>query len=215
MSLFRRGRKKADPPVATEVTDDAAQVEPSRAFGYKCAWLAVRAADHADVADALGLDDPTVSTWTDGVGAVYAADASERPAPVFVGSPVDGWVLVPFAWPLASPGEFDLGALSSRFGEAQRFVTHRVVDAHSWERWVDGQPIRRYGWLGESGELEFNEGEPGELEQDLLPDGAADWDDWEFADEERVIQLAGAWSVDPTRLDERADIDDTGLLGRR
>ena len=145
----------------------------------------------------------TVSTWTDGVGAVYAADASERPTPVFVGSPVDGWVLVPFAWPLASPDEFDLGALSSRYGEAQRFVTHRVVEAHEWERWVDGRPVRRFGWLGESGEVLYDEGEPGELE------------DQEFADEELVMEIAGAWSIDPTRLDERADVDDTGLLGRR
>jgi hypothetical protein len=214
MSLFRRKRKEGNPPSAP--IDVAAQSESShRSFGYKSAWLAVRAADNADVAAALGLDDVTASTWSAGVDAVNAADASARPAPVFVGSPVDGWVLVPFGWALAEPGEFDLGALSRRFGEAQRFVTHRVVDAHEWERWVDGQPVRRYGWLGESGELKFNEGEPGDFEEDLLPDGDADWEAWELADEERVIEIAGAWSVDPTRLDERADIDDAGLLGRR
>ena len=177
MSLFRRGRRKESPPIVTDETGDAAQGERSRAFGYKCAWLAVRAPDNSDVADALGLDDLTASTWSHGVGAVYAADASERPAPVFVGSPVDGWVLVPFALPLAGPEEFDLGALSSRFGEAQRFVTHRVVEVHEWERWVDGQPVRRYGWLGESGEVLYDEGEPGELEEDLLPGGADDSDD--------------------------------------
>lgn len=151
--------------------------------------------------------------WADGVAAVYAGD--ERPAPVFVGGPVDGWVLVPVGSALAAAGEFDLAALSTRFGEVQRFASHRVVEAHEWERWVDGSPVRRYGWLGESGELLFNEGEPGALDEDLLPDSDADWSDWELADEERVMEIAGAWSVDPTSLDDRDDAPDDGLLGRR
>ncbi len=54
-----------------------------------------------------------------------------------------------------------------------------------------------------------------ELDEDLMPAGSADWDAWEFADEERVMEIAAAWSVDPTRLDERTDIDFAGLLGWR
>jgi hypothetical protein len=207
VGLFRR---KRNPPIATE------GAEPSgRSFGFKSAWLAVRAGDNREVADALGLEGVGASAWAAGVAAVHAADVGARPAPVFVSSPVDGWVLVPFSLSLADTGEFDLAALSGRFGEVQRFVTHRVVDLHEWERWVDGKPVRRYSWLGESGELQFSDGDPSELEEDLLPDGDADWEDWEIADEERVIELAGAWSVDPTRLDERTDIVDSGLLGRR
>lgn len=207
---FRIGSDDGPPPI----TIDTAQRKPAgRSFGHKSAWLAVRATGHAQVADALGLDDPTPSTWAAGLAAVD--DGESRPAPLFVGVAIDGWVLVPLSLPLMDAAEFDPGALSRRFGEVQRFATQRVVEAHEWERWVDGQPLRRYGWLGESGQVPFNEGEPGELEEDLLPDSDADWDAWETADEERVIELAGAWSVDPTRLDERTDIDDTVLLGRR
>jgi hypothetical protein len=215
MGLFRRKRHESHPPITFD-GDDMPQAEPAgAAFGYKSAWLAIPAADHAEVADALGLRDAGPTPWVDGVAAVYEADAQKRPAPVFVGAPVDGWVLVPFALPLAEPGEFDLGALSRRFGEAQRFASHRVVESHEWERWVDGQPVRRYGWLGESGEVLFNDGEPTEHEEDLLPDDDADWNEWETADEERVMEIAGAWSLDPTVLDERDDTPDTGLLGRR
>ena len=216
MGLFRRKRNQDNPPPITFDVDDTPQAEPAgAAFGYKSAWLAVRADDHAEVADALGLRDATATAWPDGVAAVHAAEARVRPAPVFVGAPLDGWVLVPFASPLAEAGEFDLAALSRRFGEAQRFASHRVVEAHEWERWVEGQPVRRYGWLGESGEVLFNDGEPTEHEEDLLPDDDADWNDWETADEERVMEIAGAWSLDPTVLDDRDDTPDTGLLGRR
>jgi len=213
MGLFRTKRKEENPaPTTTPATGRGA----GRAFGFKSAWLAVRAEDPAEVAEALGLHEVATTPWAEGIVGVHDdADAGERPAPVFVGAPIEEWVLVPFGWALAEPGELDLGALGRRFGETQRFATRRVVGSHEWERWVDGQPVRRYGYLGESGEVRFNEGEPTELDADLLPETDADPDDWEFADEERVIEIAAAWSVDPTLLDERDDVPDTGLLGRR
>ena len=215
MGLFRRNRKD-EAPVADAPAPAAAPAEPAgRSFGFKCAWLAVRAGDPADVAQALGLQDTATTPWARGIAAV-SEDAGERPAPVFAGGPIDGWVLVPFGWALAEPGELDLdlAGLSRRFGEVQRFATQRVVDAHEWERWADGQPLRRYGWLGESGEVRFNEGEPTEHDEDVLPDGDAEWDDWEIADEERVMEIAAAWSVDPTTLDEGDGVPGEGLLGR-
>lgn len=211
MGLFRRKRKEVRP----SITFDGREAAPAgRSFGFKSAWLAVRTGDPAEVSEALGLQDATSTPWPEGIAAVYE-DAGTRPAPVFVGSPVDGWVLVPFGWALAEPESFDLAALSRRFGEVQRFATHRVVESHEWERWVDGQPVRRYGYLGESGEVRFNEGEPTEHDEDLLPATDADPDDWELPDEERVMEIAAAWSVDPTTLDERDDVPDEGLLGRR
>jgi hypothetical protein len=155
------------------------------------------------------------TAWTAGVAAVYGAAVLQRPAPAFVCAAIDGWVLVPLGFPLNDPDEFDLGALSRRFGEVQRFFTHRVSEVHEWERWVDGQPLRRYGWAGGSGEVSFDEGEPSELDEDLMPAGSTDWDAWEFADEERVMEIAAAWSVDPSRLDERTDVEPAGLLGWR
>ena len=215
MGLFRRRRREPRPSITVAGADaPVASGGPSRSFGYKGAWLAIRAAGAAEVADALGLEAIEPVAWADGVAAVYDAPLQARPAPVFAGGPVDGWILVPLSSPLAEAGALDLAALSTRFGEVQRFATHRVVEAHEWERWVGGQPVRRYGYLGESGEIRFNEGEPTEQEEDLLPDTHADPDDWELADEDRVMEVAAAWSVDPTTLDDRDDVGDTGLLGR-
>src|SRR4051794_5634364 len=105
MGLFRRKRKRGNPPVITGLSDAAAHDEPPvRSFGYKSAWLAVRAADNTEVAEALNLDQVAASTWAAGIATVREADAGTRPAPVFVGSPVDGWTLVPLSWPLAGAG---------------------------------------------------------------------------------------------------------------
>jgi hypothetical protein len=75
---------------------------------------------------------------------------------------------------------------------------------------VDGVPVRATA-AGESGEVVLDEGEPTELDEDLLPAAATNWERLE----QRVMGIARAWSVDPTMLDEREDLPDSGLLGYR
>ena len=173
-----------------------------RSFGYKIGWLAVRSDDGAAVAEAAQLADVAPVDWADGLERVYAGD---DPGAVLVTPPVDGWTLVVFD-PAHDEDEFaDLAALSARFGEAQRFGSHRVVDLHAWARWIDGHPSRRFQYLGETGEVQVDEGEVTEAEEP---------EDLEMPDEETVMAIAGDWSVDPTTLDDREDLSGDALLGR-
>lgn len=72
-------------------------------------------------------------------------------------------------------GALDLPSLSRRFGEAQKFGTHRVVEYHEWQRWAGGSPARRYRWIGESGKIRFDDGErpTGSGLLDSVPAGTA------------------------------------------
>lgn len=191
----------AEPP-ALETDRPAA----ARGFGPKSAWLAVRSVEPREVAAALGLRELRPETWEPALDAV--------PPLLFLTLPVDGWTLVVHG---SDVGErIDLAALSRRFGEAQSFATHRVVDLQEWQRWVDGSPVRRYRWIGESGEIELDEGTPAAAEAGIArrADLDRDWDELVFPDEDVVLNVAAEWSVDPMELDRRIDLPAEGLLGR-
>jgi hypothetical protein len=183
---------------------------PSRAFGYKSSWLAVRSIEPAAVADALGLQGVHQAIWAD---AVDEARIGSRA--VLVTPPVDGWVLAlgPF-----QECEGELARLSTRFGEAQFFGTHRVSGYDEWQRWVDGEPIRRYAYAEG---VQFDEGErtpidahvpTAEEDAEWMEDGA---DDPQWPDEDLTIAMARQWSVDPTTLDDREDLPSAALIGHR
>jgi hypothetical protein len=188
-------------------------------FGYKSAWLAIRSDDPRGVAEALGLDELRPASWAEGLEETYGSSGPR--APVFVAPPLDGWILTVlgggdlFEDDGRGGGALDLSALSRRFGEAQKFASHRVVEYQEWQRWLDGSPVRRYCWIGESGEIRYDEGDPVAAEGNIIreADLDGDWEDVDFADEEVVMAVAEAWSVNPTRLDERDDLPAEGLLG--
>src|ERR1700759_3352312 len=48
--------------------------------------------------------------------------------------------------------------LSSRFGEAHGFTTHRIIEYPHWIMSKDGQVIRAFACLGERGEILCNAG---------------------------------------------------------
>jgi hypothetical protein len=146
------------------------------------------------------------------VAAVDAYPQKQGLRPVFVCPAVDGWVLCPFSLALASLEQFDCEQLSRRFGEAQRFLTYSVTDLHQWERWVDGELLRRFG--AEVDVLLFELGEQPEEETQVrlsrLDAGTATP---RIADEDMVLEIAGRWSVNPMTLDERTSLPLDGLLG--
>jgi hypothetical protein len=78
--------------------------------------------------------------------------------------------------------------------EVQFFATHRVTEAHSWARARPSGLERAYGYVGETGETVMDEGPRTAEELALDPD---------IPDEEDVMALAAAWSVDPTSFEER------------
>lgn len=192
--------------------DEQAVERGAVGFGPKSAWLAVRSERPEEVARALGLEDIRPAPW-DAVAEVQR-HPSEPPFPVFVTPPAEGWTLVLLA-PSLAEASFDLAALSRRFGEAQKLASHRVVESHEWQRWVGGSPMRRYWWVGESGEIRLDDGEPGTAEGSLAhaADLDGNWDDLEFPDEDTALDVAAEWSLDPTTLDGRLDLPSEGLLG--
>lgn len=204
----RRADQRTSPPPVPDPE------KTSIAFGYKTSWLAIRSGDPATVAAALRLARVQPVTWPGGLSQAYRSDTA-----VFVSPPVDGWVLAVGAFGVGHGRDEDLAELSRRFGEVQLFSTHRVVEYHEWQRWIDGRSIRRYAYVGESHEVLFDDGEPGDVDAGVpsphdLDDDDLDWE--RIPDEQTVIDIAAAWSVDPTTLEGRGDVDRTGgVLGYR
>jgi hypothetical protein len=164
--------------------------------------------------------------WEVGIDRAYNGSA-------FITPSIDGWTLA-CGWGLPHGDSREgieevkniLKALSKEFGEAQFFCTHRITEYHCWIRAVDGQVKRVYSYLGESGENILIEGEPTSFESTLklantFSEEAKDEDYSEREDiiwpnEEVIMQVAEHWSINPTRLDERTDIEPgLGLLGQR
>jgi hypothetical protein len=193
-------------------------------FGYKMTWYAVRSTDPSAVARAIGLRDAHAASWERGIASAYGSD-------VFVAPPVRGWVLIAGfelgpTWGTKTPSWKELIALSSAFGEAQAFSTHRVVDMHVWAKAIDGDLVRARGYLGDGGETLFDVGEETPEERDLgfkffdehSPEAANEeyWErtDLTSPDEESVMSIARRWSLAPVDLDESSAEPMTGLVGR-
>lgn len=195
----------ADAPAVSGSGGDAVS------FGRKTAWLAVRNDDPEAVARALGLEDRRAEDWS---RAIDEVEQGESRASVFVTPAVDGWTLVVLSPLLADGDVFDLMTISRAFGEAQKFASHRVSDYYEWQRWMDGEPVRRYAWIGDEGEIPFDDGEPAAAETGLLrkADLNGDSDDKRLADEDVVLAVAREWSVDPMTLGDRS-VSRRGLIG--
>lgn len=167
-------------------------------FGYKSSWLCIKGTTPEQVISALGLKNSIPANWASGM-----AQLRDK---VFVSPVVRGYVLV-IGYNTFQGGDADseievLAAAAKNFAEMQCFATHRVVDFHTWAKFVDGELVRAYGWLGESGEVYLNQGDITSEEDELGFDGFIqsdddDWDSVEFPDEELVIEIAAAWGVDP------------------
>lgn len=195
-------------------------------FGYKCMWFAVKTDQKNRLGEILKLKNISDCNWQVGIDKAYNGS-------VFITPTIDGWTLA-CGWGLPH-GDTKTGieevknilrTLSKEFGEAQFFSTHRVTDYHCWIKATNGQIQRVYSYLGESGENVVIEGQPTEFERTLklantFSDEAKDEkyferEDLDWADEELLMQIAGHWSIDPTKLDERTDIPlSLGLLGQR
>jgi hypothetical protein len=114
--------------------------------------------------------------------------------------------------------------LSRRLGgrEVQHFATYRVSDWHFWERAVGGETTRYCRWA--DGEL-VQEGAPTPGEQacgfkinpsdaELAKLGDDAWDDYRMPDEDFVLDLAGAWSINPYLVEEEFPDAGPGFIGR-
>ena len=112
-------------------------------FGYKCSWLCVKADSPEEVIEKVGLKNPRVSNWNDGV----YGDCGTFVSPV-----LDGYVLV-VNWgdDILDTDPARLDGLAKKFPELQFFATHRVVEYHAWVRYIDGEMVRGYGYCCDIG----------------------------------------------------------------
>jgi hypothetical protein len=163
----------------------------------------VSTSDLAGIAQLIGLRKKQTANWQAGIEAAYADD-------VFISPPVDGWAFI-VSTSLAAMeakllptnvGRF-LERLSSEFGTAYFFATHRIVELHVWAKGSNGRIERGYGYLGETGEVIWDEGEATTEEINLRSD----------INEEAVMQVARGWAIAPVDLEEASVDPSVGILG--
>jgi hypothetical protein len=173
-------------------------------FGGKQAWLAVRDGDPEKVLAALGLRDLGEVPWRDGVDVAYLTDDRVAVTPRLPGAGGTTWVLAVGRWLLRPSTVLDVTELSGVLQtEVQFFATHRVTELHHWQRSVAGEPIRAFGYVGQTGEVTSWLGEPDAAELGAGLPSELDEETTVLVSEPDVLKVAAAWSIDPTRLDGR------------
>lgn len=185
--------------------------QPS-SFGYKISWIAVRTEDAASVAATLDLSSLRPATWHEGITLAYEYESPF----VFLTPPIDGWTCavghhVDARWvekrftPL---NEEFICKLSQQFGVACFFSSHRVSSTYVWMRSDAGTLTRSFGYS--DSEYLFDIGTPTPEERRL---GLDAWSEAHWPDEDDVINIAAAWSIDPIALDDRKEPRSKGILG--
>jgi hypothetical protein len=168
-------------------------------FGGKQAWLAIRAEEPTAVIAALGLRDLGTVPWRDGIDLAHLTD--DR---VAVTPPVDGWILATGRYLMRPDRPVDVVGLSAVLHtEVQYFATHRVTESHRWQRAADGELIRAFGYVGQTGEVTSWHGEPDPGEREAGLPGRFDEDTTVLVGENDVLRVAAAWSIDPSTLSGR------------
>ncbi|GAB2622558.1 hypothetical protein Aab01nite_26510 [Paractinoplanes abujensis] len=177
-------------------------------FGGKQAWLAVRTDDRdggaGNVLAALGLRDLGPVPWRDGIDLAHLTDDRVAVTPPLPGARDQRWVLATGRYLMRPETPVDVVALSATLGtEVQFFATHRVTELHRWQRAAEGELIRAFGYVGQTGDVTSWHGEPDPAERDAGLPGVLDDETTVLVGEKDVLAVAGAWSVDPTTLTGR------------
>jgi hypothetical protein len=174
-------------------------------FGGKQAWLAVRDGDPEQVLSALGLRDLGEVSWRAGIDLAHLSDDRVAVTPALPGARETSWVLVAGRYLLRPDTIVDVVELSARLHtEVQFFATHRVTESHRWQRAVDGELVRTFGYVGQTGDVTSWHGDPDPAERSAgLPATFADEESTVLVSEQDVLRVADGWSIDPARLDGR------------
>ncbi len=186
----------------TGVPDSVGLMNVMTGFGGKQAWLAVALPDGGPDAllAALELRDLGTVPWRDGLDLAHLTDDRVAITPPLPGARGVSWVLA-VGRRLMTPGP-DVVALSATLRtEVQFFATHRVTELHRWQRAVDGDLVRAFGYVGQSGDVTSWFGDPDPAERDAGLPGVFEPEETSVLVAERdVFRVAGAWSIDPTTL---------------
>lgn len=214
--LVRRARRKEPLGPVTESRPESCPFERSCLWRRPDCWLAIKSRNLQAVQSALGLHNAKRCSWSD------ALAGEEK---LFISPPVKGWILV-IGSGLPDPAE-DIDAcfrflvhLSRRLGQVQYFFASRILHHHAWARIDAGRIIRAYAWAGgtlwhqghrtpaeaDLGLKCFDYGESAERISFSQPDAAS-------VNTDKVPLLAGRWSIDPGRLDDRCLEASNGIAG--
>lgn len=167
-------------------------------FGCKTAWYAIKNETPLSVIEKLRLDIVCESNWKFGLAHIHKNDD------VFVSPQIGDYVLVIDLIGITRNADHEMVKQHSvLFSELQYFGSHRIVDYYAWAKFTKGNLLRAYAYIGEGGELHWNEGqltaEELTLGFDKFPVSDDLWNEEDiFPDEENVIAMAKAWGVDPT-----------------
>jgi hypothetical protein len=193
-------------------------------FGCKMSWLAVRTQNTAGLISELSLGSIRPVNWVEGVGAIYDDRRSDQC--VFVTPPTGEWTLVAgLALPHPLGPAFKdkcsplLERLSVKFGSAHYYFSFPLLDFYAWARAEDGVMVRAFA-VGDEG-MVWNRGRLTTAERELklrffelrgVENRAGDLggDLVLMPTEEQVLELAGKWSCNPSRVMEH-DVEPTGL----
>jgi hypothetical protein len=173
-------------------------------FGAKQAWLAIRDTDADLVSAVLGLRDLGPLSWRAGIDLAYLTDDRVVLTPPLPGAGGADWLLVAGRWLVQTGSTVDVVTLSDLLStEVQYFATHRVVELHRWQRANDGELLRSFAYLGETGEVTDWRGDPDEVERAIGLPTVLDEDDETdiLVGEADVMRVAAAWSLAPVQLD--------------
>lgn len=206
------------PSVAPELANPTMLTLPEP-FGYKTAWFAVRSDEEKAVAAAIELQNGHPVNWRYGVRHAHEYDEYQ----IFVSPSVNGWILVvgmPIVWEADDHAVTRMVQLSRQFGETQLFGSVRTSDSYLWARARNGKLVRLF-YEGDGNRRV--EGEPTEAEKAFKfcdssspePEPPGYWrrNDLRYPDEACVLEIAGKWSVDPSKLGEMGLTPSLGLLG--
>lgn len=173
-------------------------------FGGKQAWLAVRDTSPLIVLEALGLRDLGDVPWRTGIDLAHLNDDRVAATPPLPGARDTTWCLAVGRYLLLPGSHVDVIELSGKLQtEVQFFATHRVTELHRWQRAADGELIRSFGYVGQTGEVTSWSGDPDPAEREAGLPGQFDDDATVLVSERDVLTVAGAWSIDPTTLGGR------------
>jgi len=212
MAAFRhwQARRRVGEPLPPEVFGIPRDPELPHGFGYKTNWIAVRSTRPDRVAELAGgtavVDPPVVANWADGIDSACRGDA------VFVTPVVQGWVFVVGIrfWPNMLHLQGFLERISEIEGEASAYWSMRVSSAYGWARAVNGQLVRFFDL--NDGEVAHDIGRRSSVENELCPNWESVEEVMVHIDEESVLEIAEAWSLDPRSLDDRNEPRTPGSL---
>ncbi len=174
-------------------------------FGAKQAWLAVRDGEPSAVLSALGLRDLGEVPWRTGIDLAHLNDDRVAVTPLLPGARDTSWVLVVGRWLISPKTTVDIIELSGKLDtEVQFFATHRVTELHRWQRAAQGELIRAFGYVGQTGEVTSWHGEPDPAERAAGLPGVFDQDATVLVAENDLLRVADAWSIDPSTLSGRS-----------